>query len=83
MTMKSTGNSGRFLNEDWHDRRQDARESLGKFEFGDIDIAKYDLDDIQFDRKARKTTTEPRIDAEGSPKAGEPLQGHDTDDVRD
>lgn len=83
MTMKSTGNSGKHLNEEWHDKRHEARESLGLFEWGDIDIARYDLDEIQFDRKARKTKTEVDIETEGGAKSGEPLQGFDTDETRD
>ena len=79
----STKGTGKVLSEEWHDKRQKARESLGLFEWGEIDIARYDLDTIQFDRKARKTKSEARIETEGGAKSGRPLQGFDTDDSRD
>lgn len=79
----STKGTGKVLSEEWHDKRQKARESLGKFEWGDIDITRYDLDEIEFDRKARKTKTDVRVPTEGGAKSGEPLQGFDTDETRD
>lgn len=81
MTMKTTGNSGRYLSEEYHRVRDEARRSLGIFEWGDIDIERYDLDNIQFDRKMRKTQTDPRIETEGSVKSGHPLNYDDP--VRD
>jgi len=70
MTMHSLGDSGRFLNEEYHRRRYEARESLGDFEFGPIDTTRYDLDNITFDRKARTVRTDPDLESEGSPKSG-------------
>lgn len=79
----STKGTGKVLSSEWHEQRQKARESLGLFEWGDIDIARYDLDEIEFDRKARKTKTEVRVPVEGGAKSGEPLQGFGLDDHRD
>jgi hypothetical protein len=83
MALSSIGNTGKFLNEEWHDTRQEARESLGLFEWGDIDIVRYDLDGIQFDRKARATETRVEVEAETAAKSGEPLQGFDVSEFRD
>ena len=73
MTLYTRGNSGKFLNEEYHDKRQQARESLGLFEWGDIEIERYDLDNLKFDRKARPTKTQTRVETEGGAKSGHPL----------
>lgn len=83
MTLNSKSGAGTHLSSEWHQERQNARESLGLFEFGPIEVERYDLDEIQFDRKARKTKTEVRIENEGAAKSGEPLQGYDEDETRD
>jgi len=70
MTMHTLGDSGRFLSEEYHDKRQEARESLGAFEWGPIDTERYDLDNLKFDRKARSVYTDPDLEIEGSPKSG-------------
>lgn len=70
MALYSLGNSGRFLNEEWHEKRQEAREGLGAFEYGPSDTVRYDLDELKFDRKARTVTSDPRLEGEGSPKSG-------------
>jgi len=83
VVQKSTGNQGKVLSEEWHQTRLEARLSLGEFEWSDIDITRYDLDTIDFDRTMRPTKTDPVMDTEGSPESGEPIQGYDEDPVRD
>lgn len=75
MALSTYGNSGRFVAESWHENREAARRSLGKFEWGDFEVKKYDLDNVEFDRKMRTTYTDPDVTTEGSPKRGEPLSG--------
>jgi len=70
MVQKSLGTTGRFLSEEWHEKRKEARESLGIFEFGDTEIVRYDLDNIVFDRTMRDPTSDPAIEAEGAAKGG-------------
>lgn len=46
------GNSGRFINEEWHERRQTAIETTYTVEeWSEIDITKYDLRDKDFTGK--------------------------------
>ena len=73
MVQKSLGNTGRFLNSEWHEKRRKARESLGLFEFGDVERIRYDLDNITFDRVMRNPTSDAAIEAEGAAKGGHPL----------
>lgn len=73
MTLQTFGNSGRYLSKVYHEKRKEARESLGLFEWGEPDKTRYDLDNIQFDRKARHPLTDPRIEAEASAKSDVPL----------
>jgi len=78
MTLHSYGDSGRFVADEWHGTRREAHRSLGEFEFGDFEVKKYDLDNIQFDRKMRVVYTDPDTNTEGSAKRGEPLSGPHT-----
>lgn len=83
MVEKATGNSGRFLNGEWHETRHDANtKSFSIDDWGDIDITKYDLEDIPFDRKRKESTyiTEANVVAEGGAKPGEDTRD---DPVRD
>lgn len=73
MVKMSTGNSGRFLNAEYHRVRHEARtETFSIDEWGDIDIERYDLDTVDFDRKQKASSyiTEARIDAEGAAQGG-------------
>lgn len=46
------GNDGRYVNQEWHEVREEAlRETLSIDEWGDIDITKYDLDELNFSGK--------------------------------
>ena len=52
MVQYRDGNSGKNLNEEWHRFRWKAiSETFGIEEFGEIDIEKYDLDELEFSRK--------------------------------
>lgn len=73
MVQHTLGDAGRFLNEEWHRKRKEARESLGAFEFGDVEFVRYDLDEIKFDRRMRDPVSDPAIEAEGAAKGGHPL----------
>jgi len=80
MTLQRWGNSGKYLNEEYHETRKEARKSLGIYEWGDIEISRYDLDNIDFDRTMRvRPVTNPNFDAEGGPKSG----SDNSDPVRD
>lgn len=73
MVQKSLGNIGRYLNEEWHETRHEARtETLNINQWGRIDQTAYDLDTVDFDRKrvAWLYETSPRIDSEGGPVSG-------------
>jgi hypothetical protein len=70
MVQQTHGNSGRFLNQEWHETRWEARtETYSEVEWSEIDIVKYDLDTVEFTRKFKDSTyeTDPRKEAEGSP----------------
>jgi hypothetical protein len=73
MVKMSLGNSGRFLSEEWHRKRKEARESFGIFEFGETEIVRYDLDNIVFDRVMRDPVSDPAVQGEGAAKGGHPL----------
>ena len=67
------GDTGRFLNEEYHDTRWKAISTTFTIdEWGDIDQTKFDLDNLQFSRRFKDSSyiTEPRIESEGTPKAG-------------
>lgn len=51
------GNSGKNVNEEYHATRQRAlRETWSLAEWGDIDIEKYDLDELEFSGKDNPRT---------------------------
>jgi len=67
------GNDGKFVNKEYHAKRQEARtETYGLFEWGDIDIEKFDLDNIEFDRSQKDSThiTESKVDVVAGAKGG-------------
>lgn len=73
MVQRSLGNSGKHLNEDYHETRRFAREETFNIdEWGDIDIEWYDLESVDFDRKQKDSTfiTDPKMDSEGGPERG-------------
>jgi len=73
----SFGNDGRFVNKEWHAKREEARtETYGLFEWGEIDIEKYDLDTVEFDRAHKESThiTESKIEVEGGAHGGRDLK---------
>ena len=78
--LRSLGDEGRFLNAEWHRFRQRALEtSFSLDEWSDPERSDYDLEDLNFDRRAKDShyTTQPRIEAEGGPKAGVDLRDFD------
>ena len=73
MVQYRDGNSGQNLNEEWHRFRWKAiSETFGIEEFGEIDIEKYDLDELEFSRKYKRSSyiTETRQEDEGAAKEG-------------
>lgn len=73
MVEKSTGNSGKYTSREWHETRHDARtKTFSLDDWGDIDITKYDLEDIPFDRKHKDSSyiTESNVVGEGGSKPG-------------
>jgi hypothetical protein len=73
MVGYSFGNDGRFVNAEYHAKREQARtETYGLFEWGDIDIEKYDLDTVEFNRAEKDSThiTESKVEVEGGAKGG-------------
>jgi len=73
MPQMSYGNTGRFVNEEWHRTRLEARVRTVKIdEWSDIDQVKYDLDTVDFDRKQldREYRTENHVESEGGVKSG-------------
>lgn len=78
----SYGNTGRFLSERYHAIRRKARETTFSIdEWSDIDIERYDLETVDFDRKQKRSSyiTEVQIDAEGAAQGGKDF----SDDVID
>jgi hypothetical protein len=77
MVKMSLGNSGRFLNEEWHRKRRVAHEETYTIEeWSDIDITKYDLETVDFDRKFKDSTyiTDARIETEGASEGGHDIR---------
>lgn len=73
MVADSFGNSGKYINRQYYEMRQKARQTTFNLsEWGDIDISKYDLDTVKFDRTQKESTykTESKIDAEGGVNSG-------------
>lgn len=57
MVKFALGNDGKYLNAEYHRRRYEARtESFSIDEFGPIDIERYDLDTVDFDRKQKDSS---------------------------
>jgi len=51
------GNDGKYLNEDYHKRRETVlRETLNLSEHGEIEIERYDLDELEFTGKENPRT---------------------------
>ena len=71
MVQHSHGDSGKYLNREWHEIRWQAEsETFGINEWDDIDVFRYDLDEVDFSRKFKQSTYEPqpRLESEGSAK---------------
>lgn len=69
MVQMPHSGSGQYLNGEWHDTRHKARtETFSIEEWGDIDIEKYDLDNVEFTRKQKRSTylTESMIKADAA-----------------
>lgn len=57
MVQFALGNSGKFTNEEYHIFREEAlRNTFTLDEWGDIDIEKYDLDNLDFSGKDNPRT---------------------------
>jgi len=72
MVLYQHTGSGQTLNQEWHATRWEAiSETYGLREFGEIDIEKYDLDELQFSRKYKESSfiSDPRQENEGAGKA--------------
>lgn len=73
MVQHSLGDTGKYLNEEWHKVRRIARtETYSINEWGEIDITRYDLDTVDFDRKQKDSAfhSDPRMESEGTPESG-------------
>lgn len=73
MVQHAFGDSGRFLNHDYYQFRKEARETAVSIdEFSDQEIERYDLETVDFDRKAKEDefVTGPSPESEGSAKSG-------------
>jgi len=70
MVKHSLGDTSRFVNSEWHRRRNEARRSFSIDEFGPQEIERYDLDNITFDRVMKPYTSDSQINAEGGSKSG-------------
>lgn len=73
MVQFSLGSPGRFLNKEWHQTRYEARtETYGLSEWGDIDIERYDLDNVEFTRKHKDSSyiTRVQVESEGAAQGG-------------
>jgi len=84
MVQMSLGNSGRFLNSEYHEFRHDAHtDSYNIDEFGDVEQTQYDLDSVDFDTKKKDSsfTTGARLESEGSAKSGRDIR--DIPTIRD
>jgi hypothetical protein len=72
MVQKSFGNSGKNLSNEYHKQRRIATfEVFSIDEFSDLDIERYDLDEITPRRGAKRSSyiTETRLDVEGGSKS--------------
>jgi len=72
MVQQSYGDSAKVLTNEWHKQRRIATfQSFRIDEFDDLDIVRYDLDEITPRRGAKKSSyvTEARLETEGSAQA--------------
>jgi len=77
MVLQSSGGSGEELSREWHRKRWEAEsETFGILEWGEIEIQRFDLDEIQFSRKYKQSTyhSESQIEGEGGPKSGKDVR---------
>lgn len=75
------GNDGKFVNKEYHAFREIARTTAYKLEeFGDIEIEKYDLDNVDFDRSQKASThiTESMVEVEGGAQGGVDIRKYPT-----
>lgn len=73
MVQMTHGNTGKNLNEEWHLQRWIAESEFYTIdEFDDIDIEQFDLDEVDFSRKFKRSEdiTDTRLESEGSAKSG-------------
>lgn len=73
MVGYSLTGDGKLVNKNYHAFREMARTSTYSLdEWGDIDIEKYDLDTVDFDRSQKESThiTESMVDVEGGAQGG-------------
>jgi len=83
MVQRSYGNSGENVNNEWHKQRRIATfEVFSIDEFDDIDIERYDLDEITPRRGAKKSSyvTDARLEVEG---ASQPDKIKTLENIRD
>lgn len=81
MVGMSDSGSGKYLNGEWHAKREAARtETYSLEEWGDIDITKWDLDTVEFDRSQKDSThvTETHVDAEAGANGGVDVRKYPT-----
>ena len=79
MVQHAFGNDGKLLNADYHEFRQKARETAFSIEeFGEIEIEKYDLDNIEF---SGKDNPESYKMGENQPVKGETWARYDIRDL--
>jgi len=83
MVQMNTGNSGKNVSNEWHKQRRIATfEVFSIDEFSDIDIERYDLDEITPRRGAKKSSyvTDARLDVEGASQPEKIRTLHNTDE---
>lgn len=84
MPLMSHGNAGKYLSEEWHEIRRIAHEETYDIDdWSNIDQTRFDLDDVDFDRKKvdRAFVTEEAVHAEGAAHSGTDIRTLDT--IRD
>jgi len=84
MVQRSLGNSGKYLNTEWHEKRFEAYTTTFTIDqWSDIAQERYDLTEIEFDRRGKKSyyITEAMVEHEGAAKGGVDLR--DVDAIRD
>jgi len=81
--MFSYGGPGSKVTEEWHDTRHEARTKTYSIdEWGEIDITRYSLDDIEFTGKQvdRNYILSPRVVSEGGTDPGFDIRDLPTQD---